>query len=137
MSKHQMVNGKLLQMNKGYRNLKQKQKEKIGQWMYEAYKKQTEEGLSDEEALSYIFDRIDDADIWIPDYEVTKRYRSKEKQFRNRLAREKVPKHIYGMESILDKAIQKMDALETRLADYEAFQSEIKKITYPRGISDR
>ena len=32
------------------------------------------------------------------------------------------------MEAILDKAIQKMDALEARIADYENFQSEIMKL---------
>lgn len=37
MSNHKMVNGKLLQMNKPYSQLKQKQKEKIGNWMYEEF----------------------------------------------------------------------------------------------------
>ena len=32
---HQMVNGQLLQMDKQYSALKQKQKEKIALWMYE------------------------------------------------------------------------------------------------------
>lgn len=35
-----MVNGKLLQMNKNYKDLKNRQKDKIAGWMYEAYKKQ-------------------------------------------------------------------------------------------------
>lgn len=51
MSKHRMVDGRLLQMNKKYGQLKQKQKQKISGWMYEAYRKQAEENLSDEEAL--------------------------------------------------------------------------------------
>ena len=38
-----MVNGQLLQMNKPYSQLKNKQKEKISNWMYEAYKKQERE----------------------------------------------------------------------------------------------
>lgn len=38
MSKHKMVNGQLLQMSKPYSQLKNKQKEKISNWMYEAYK---------------------------------------------------------------------------------------------------
>ena len=59
MSKHKMVDGRLLQMNKSYGQLKQKQKEKISEWMYQAYRKQTSENLSDEEALQLIFDRID------------------------------------------------------------------------------
>ena len=40
MSKHKMVDGRLLQMNKSFGQLKQKQREKIAEWMYQAYKKQ-------------------------------------------------------------------------------------------------
>ncbi|WP_255345657.1 hypothetical protein [Butyrivibrio sp. AE3006] len=36
MSKHKMVDGKLLQMNKRYKDLKNRQKDKIAGWMYEA-----------------------------------------------------------------------------------------------------
>ncbi len=39
-----------------------------------------------------------------------------------------VPQHIYEMENILEKAVQKMDALEKNIAEYEDFQSEIKKL---------
>ena len=88
MSKHKMVDGRLLQMNKSYGQLKQKQKEKISEWMYQAYRKQTSENLSDEEALQLIF----------------------------------------VMENILDKATQKMDALEKKIEEYEAFQPEIRKL---------
>ena len=49
-----MVNGQLLQMNKPYSQLKNKQKEKISNWMYEAYKKQEREKLSNEEALQIV-----------------------------------------------------------------------------------
>ena len=108
MSKHRMVDGRLLQMNKSYGQLKQKQKEKISEWMYQAYRKQTEDSLSDEEALQF--------------------YRAKKSQFRKRLAGENVPQHIYAMESILDKATQKMDVLEKKIEEYQAFQSEIQKL---------
>lgn len=37
MSKHRMVNGRLLQMNKRYKQLKESQKQRIGDWMNEAY----------------------------------------------------------------------------------------------------
>ena len=128
MSKHKMVDGRLLQMNKSYSQLKQKQKEKIAAWMYEAFKKQTAENLSDEEALQLVFDRIEEAQIWIPDYEVVKRYRSKKTQFRSRIAGENVPQHIFQMEHILATAYQKIDALEKKIAEYEAFQAEIQKL---------
>ena len=128
MSKHKMVDGRLLQMNKSYGQLKQKQKEKISEWMYQAYRKQTSEKLSDEEALQLVFDRIEEAKIWIPDYEILNRYRAKKNQFRKRLAGENVPQHIFVMESILEKATQKMDALEKKIEEYEAFQAEIRKL---------
>ena len=128
MSKHKMVDGRLLQMNKSYGQLKQKQKQKISDWMYQAYRKQMAEDLSDEEALQLVFDRIEAAGIWIPDYEIVNRYRAKKNQYRKRLARENVPKHIYEMESILDIAMQKMDALEKKIAEYKDFQTEIEKL---------
>lgn len=118
----------MLQMNKSYGQLKQKQKEKISEWMYQAYKKQVKEGLSEEDTLQLVFDQIEKAKIWIPDYEIVNRYRAKKSQFRKRLAGENVPQHIYAMESILDKATQKMDALEKKIKEYEAFQSEIQKL---------
>ena len=128
MSKHRMVDGRLHQMNKSYGQLKQKQKQKISDWMYQAYRKQIAEDLSDEEALQFVFDRIEAAEIWIPDYEIVNRYRVKKNHYRKRLARENVPKHIYEMESILDIAMQKMDALEKKIAEYKDFQSEIEKL---------
>ena len=123
-----MVDGRLLQMDKSFGQLKQKQKEKISEWMYQAYRKQTSEKLSDEEALQLVFDRIEEAKIWIPDYEILNRYRAKKNQFRKRLAGENVPQHIFVMESILEKATQKMDALEKKIEEYEAFQAEIRKL---------
>ena len=39
-----------------------------------------------------------------------------------------VPQRINEMEDILDKAVQKMDVLEEKMAEYEAFQPEIRKL---------
>lgn len=128
MSKHKMVNGQLLQMNKPYSQLKNKQKEKISNWMYEAYKKQMAEKLSNEEALQVVYDKIEDAKIWIPAHEVEKKYYSKKNQFKKRLAAENVPQHLFVMEGILNRATQKMDALEKKIAEYEEFQAEIQKL---------
>ena len=125
MSKHVKVNGKLLQVNKTYSQLKNKQKEKISAWMYEAYKKQVAKGLTDSEALDFVYDKIEKAEIWIPFYEIESRYSKKKQKFKARLEGESVPQHIFQMESILDKATQKMDEIERKLADLEAFQPEI------------
>ena len=43
-------------------------------------------------------------------------------------ASENVLQNIREMESILDEATQKMDALEKKIAEYEDFQPEIKKL---------
>ena len=128
MSRHFKVGGKLLQADKSYSQLKEKQKTKISDWMYEAYRKQAAEGLSDEEALQLVFDRIDQEEIWIPDYEIVHRYKSKKKRFERRLAGENVPQHIYEMESILGRALQKMDDLERKISEFEAFQTQIRRL---------
>ena len=128
MSKHKIVNGQLLQMNKPYSQLKNKQNEKINNWMYEAYKKQMTEKLSNEEALQIVYDKIDEAKIWIPTHEVEKKYYSKKNQFKKRLAAENVPQHLFVMEGILNRATQKMDALEKKIAEYEEFQAEIQRL---------
>ncbi|MBQ3973968.1 MAG: DUF4298 domain-containing protein [Lachnospiraceae bacterium] len=128
MSRHIKADGKLLQAGKRYSQLKEKQKTKISDWMYEAYRKQAAEGLSDEEALQLVFDRIDQEEIWIPDYEIVHRYKSKKKRFERRLAGENVPQHIYEMESILGRALQKMDDLERKISEFEAFQTQIRRL---------
>lgn len=128
MSKHKEVDGQLRQLNKSYSQLKASQKDRISNWMYEAYKRQMTDELSDEEALQYVFEKVESAEIWIPDHEIEKRYVSKKSHFKKRLAGENVPQHIIEMESILDKATEKMDELERQMAEYEAFQSEIRKL---------
>ena len=55
-------------------------------------------------------------------------YYSKKDQFKKRFAAENVPQHLFVMESILNRATQKMDALEKKIAEYEEFQSEIQKL---------
>ncbi len=128
MSKHKMVNGQLLQMNKTYKDLKNRQKDKIAGWMYEAYKRQINEGLSNDEAFALVMDKINEAQIWVPEYEVEQKYNSMKSRFKNRMAAESIPQHIYQMEAILDTAQQKMDALEQRIADYKAFQAKIQEL---------
>lgn len=84
MKNHVNIDGKLYQTNKKYKDLKQKQQEKIAQWMYEAYVLQMEQKISDFEALDNVYDKIEDAEIWIPFDEVEKKYRSKKNHFQKR-----------------------------------------------------
>ena len=78
---HKMVDGRLLQMDKRYSNLKQSQKEKINIWINEEirafYKEQGVLPRKPEQfqvVLSLLYQRIDAAGIWIPYGEIHKRF---------------------------------------------------------------
>ena len=69
---HKMIDGRLLQTNKKYSQLKMKQKEKIAEWMFQAtrdyYMKKctfpSDKHL--EEVVDSVYEKIEDAEIWIP-----------------------------------------------------------------------
>ena len=78
---HKMVDGRLLQTDKKYSNLKMAQKEKINRWINEEicrYYKET--GIlprKDKEfqtVLNRLYERIENAGIWIPYGEIYKRF---------------------------------------------------------------
>lgn len=77
---HKNVNGKLLQMDKTYSSLKQRQKEKIADWMYEEtlefYHQHGKIPAGDEciEIINQVYQRIELAEIWIPFSEVVTHY---------------------------------------------------------------
>lgn len=88
---HKMTDGKLLQMDKKYAQLKLKQKEKIAEWMFQAtrdyYTKKyvfpNEKHL--EEVVNSVYEKIVAAEIWIPYGEVFKHYRSKRSDINKRV----------------------------------------------------
>lgn len=92
---HKIVDGKLLQTDKKYAHLKLKQKEKIGAWMYEVTKDYydkydafpTDKDIDD--LVNAVYDKITDADIWIPYSEVNKRYKHKRSAIHSRIRRER------------------------------------------------
>ena len=94
MKNHEWVDGKLLQTNKKYSQLKLKQKEKIYQWMYEAYRDKYREfgkypdRKDIDDILEPVMERIDEAEIWIPYGEVRKHFKGCMTQLRKRLNRE-------------------------------------------------
>lgn len=96
--------------------------------MFQAYKQQVDEHLSDDEALQFVFDKIDEADIWIPEYEIEQAYKKRKSHFKDRMIKENIPQHILEMEAVLEKANSKIDALEERIKNFEEFQTEIKKL---------
>ena len=80
---HKEVDGQLRQMNKTFDHLKMQQKEKVTEWLYQEYKKYVEEnhrlpnGKADEMIVDYVIQKIEEADIWIPDSEIVKYYKGK------------------------------------------------------------
>lgn len=96
MKNHQYVNGRLLQTNKTFDMLKQRQKEKIADWLYESYKKHmtdcttTSKADVDIQIVEEVLEKIKDAEIWIPDGEVYGYYERKKNHFRKRLERDSV-----------------------------------------------
>ena len=92
---HKKIDGKLLQMNKTFSNLKMKQKDKITAWVYEEYKKYVTEnekiphGKADDLIIDAVLDKINEADIWIPTGEIVSYYYRKKLQLQKRLENEK------------------------------------------------
>ncbi|PGB70053.1 transposase [Bacillus wiedmannii] len=75
--------GQLLQTNKKWSHLKQKQRETISIWLREAYIEKIKvhnrrlKPREHEDILESVMSKIYDREIWIPDYEVEKYYKGK------------------------------------------------------------
>lgn len=91
--KHITVNGNLLNMDKRFSHLKQKQKEKISEWLYietfEFYKRNRKmpNKNSRNEILNIVYEKIQEDSIWIPYGEVVKFYQSHFNKFEKRIKR--------------------------------------------------
>lgn len=90
---HELIDGKLLQTDKKYSQLKLKQKEKIAEWMFQTtkdfYMKKwifpCDKHL--EEVVNRVYERIEEAEIWIPYDEVFKHYKAKRSDINKRVKR--------------------------------------------------
>ena len=78
---HKMIDGRLLQTDKKYSNLKMGQKEKINRWINEEIRRYYKEtGIFPrkeqefEIVLNRLYERIEHANIWIPYGEIHKRF---------------------------------------------------------------
>lgn len=78
---HAMVDGRLLQTDKKYSNLKMKQKENINLWIvqeirayYKANNRMPRKEQEFQIVLDKLYERIEAADIWIPYSEIHKRF---------------------------------------------------------------
>jgi hypothetical protein len=83
-------NGQLLQTNKKWSQLKQKQRETISNWLREAYIEKIKvynrrlKPREHEDVLEKVMSKINDREIWIPDYEVEKYYKGKINKWYNK-----------------------------------------------------
>lgn len=109
---HQRLNGQLLQMNKTFNNLKMRQKEKITGWIYEEYKKYVTKNDKipdkdgDESIIGVVLQKIEEAQIWIPDSEIINYYHEKKAKLQKRLDNEKALKYksyVSFYKSIIDQ----------------------------------
>ena len=87
---YKMIDGKLLQMDKKYTRLKLKQKEKIAEWMFQVtrdyYTKNYTfpNGRQIEKVVDTIYEKIEEAEIWVPYGEVFRHYKSKKSAINKR-----------------------------------------------------
>jgi len=91
---HKMIDGRLLQMDKKYSQLKLKQKEKIAAWMYEetkSYYQQHDkmpEGKACSGVVERVYGRIESAEIWISFDQVYRHYMKKKNDTAKRIRRD-------------------------------------------------
>ena len=91
---HKLINGKLLQTDKQYSQLKMKQQEKISDWYYQAYRQvyfesgRLPDARQENDILFDLMQKIESAEIWIPAYEVERHFASKRASIQKRVLRE-------------------------------------------------
>ena len=95
MKNHEMINGKLKQTNKTFSHLKERQKPKISEWMYEYYKNYIDKNGTEpvkDELVQAVYEKIEAREIWLPMGELNKYYMSNINKIRKRyrLAKEKL-----------------------------------------------
>ena len=98
---HQMIGGRLIRTDKRFSQLKQKQKEKINEWLYQEYSAlyrkigKVPDSRHNDEILFAVQTKIEEAGIWIPLDEVEKYFFSRKnafcKRFEKEVARELEP----------------------------------------------
>ena len=132
MKNHIMVDGQLLQTNKKYSQLKLRQKEKIYQWMFEAYKKRYLElgkgpgDADDASIVSDVLEHIEEAGIWIPDGEVYKHYRSIKANLGKRMDRENAARKGTADKILKKPRKQAIEELTMMLVYLTRFQEDNK-----------
>ena len=94
MKNHIMVDGQLLQKDKKFSDLKNAQKDRIAQWLYEEYRRVfADDGgkigrEAEEWLICAVMHKIAEQNIWIPESEIWDYYRRKKNHLRKRLDKE-------------------------------------------------
>lgn len=92
---HKVVNGRLLKTDKRFSDLKERQKSKIAEWFYAAYRERhiREEGSAEKEAdvwiLDFVMERMEEEGIWLPCHETVSYYRRRKGKLKERFHKEK------------------------------------------------
>ena len=87
---HKIVDGRLIQTDKPFSQLKQSQKEKISEWLYQEYAKVYQtvglppDSRRNDAILTAAYEKIEEAGIWIPFGEVRKYFYSRKTKFKKR-----------------------------------------------------
>lgn len=88
---HKIIDGRLLQMDKKYSSLKNKQKDAIAKWLFEETKayyeehKRFPEGKDNDEIIWKVYEKIEEREIWIPYDEVYDHYLKKKNRINKRV----------------------------------------------------
>lgn len=89
---HKYVDGRLIQTNKKFSALKEKQKTKISEWLYVSFKEYLSNHRNlksgEDDIVLPVIEKIKEADIWIPDYEIYEYYRKRIPKLRKRYEHE-------------------------------------------------
>lgn len=87
---HKIVDGRLIQTDKPFSQLKQSQKEKISEWLYQEYAKVYRaiglppDSRRNDAILTAAYEKIEEAGIWIPFGEVRKYFYSHKTKYKKR-----------------------------------------------------
>jgi hypothetical protein len=93
---HQIVCGRIIRIDKRFSSLRQSQKQKISNWLYEEYSKIYEsnnlppDSRYNEYILNVVYDKIEEAEIWLPFGELERYFNSRKSHYKKRYEKLKV-----------------------------------------------
>ncbi len=91
---HKWIDGKLLRTDKQFRHLKQRQREQISEWLFAQYRRLwMEKGhephqRNDWKVVAAVMEQIRNAEIWIPEWEVSKYFSNRKSHYRKHIEKE-------------------------------------------------